>query len=148
MLVSEFDGFDALGLAELIKRKQASPRELLDDAIARVEAVNGDLNAVVTPMYDQAYDCLSKNPGGAFSGVPLLPKDLRAQYGGVPTTSGSRLMRSYIPEEDSELVKRYKAAGFVIFGKTNTSEFGCCPSTEGGAFGATRNPWDVTKSAG
>lgn len=146
--MSEFGDFDALGLAELVRRGQVSAGELLDDAIARVGQVNDELNAVVTRMYDEAHAAIGNGLRGPFAGVPFLLKDLRAQYEGVPTTSGSRLMREHVATQDSELVKRYKTAGFVIFGKTNTSEFGCCPSTEGGLFGATRNPWNPEKSAG
>ena len=147
--MTEFDDMDALGLAGLVKQRAASPRDLLDHAIQRAAQVNPTINAVVTQMHEQAYAEIEAGlPEGPLSGVPFLLKDLRAQYGGVATTHGSRMFRDDVAERDSELVRRLKAAGVVIFGKTNTSEFGCCPSTEGGYFGTTRNPWDTSLSAG
>ncbi len=141
--------YDALGLAELVARGEVSPLELLEGAIERVAEVNPEINAVVTPMYEQARQSISEGvPEGPFAGVPFLLKDLRAFYAGVPTTSGSRFFKDYIPDHDSELVARYKQAGLVIFGKTNTPEFACCPSTEGVLFGATKNPWNTKHSAG
>ncbi|MDE0654195.1 MAG: amidase [bacterium] len=140
---------DALGLAELVRSGQASAGELLDDAIAAVAERNGALNAVVTEMYDEARAEIAAGvPAGPFAGVPFLLKDLRAAYAGVPTTSGSRYWVDNVPEDDSETVRRFRRAGFVIFGKTNTPEFGCCPSTEGALFGATQNPWQAGFSAG
>jgi amidase len=148
-LVTEYTDHDALGLAELVRKSAVSPGELLEAAIARTELVNPHINALVTPMYSQARATLEAGIGsGPFAGVPFLLKDLRAQYAGVATTAGSPLWKDNVPEHDSELVVRHKRAGLVIFGKTNTPEFGCCPSTEGGLFGATRNPWNPTLSAG
>ena len=146
------DGYrdhDALGLAELVRSGKASAGELLDDAVAAVAERNGALNAVVTEMYDEARAEIAAGlPAGPFTGVPLLLKDLRAAYAGVPTTSGSRYWVDNVPGDDSETVRRFRRAGFVIFGKTNTPEFGCCPSTEGALFGATQNPWRLGFSAG
>ena len=141
--------YDALGLAELVATGEVSAEELLDSAIERTEQVNAQINAVVTPMYEQARQQVAASlASGPFSGVPFLLKDLRALYAGVATTSGSRFFADYTPDHDSELVARYKRSGLAIFGKTNTPEFGCCPSTEGALFGATRNPWDTAYSAG
>lgn len=141
--------YDALGLAELVAQGEVSALELLQGAIERVAEVNPEINAVVTPMYEQARKCISAGvPEGPFAGVPFLLKDLRALYAGVPTTSGSRFFKDHVPDHDSELVTRYKQAGLVIFGKTNTPEFACCPSTEGVLFGATKNPWNTKHSAG
>lgn len=147
--MTEFSDYDAVGLAQLVAERKASPGELLDAALLRAAAINPQLNAIVTPMYDEARSAIAAGlPQGPFTGVPFLLKDLRAQYAGVPTTSGSRLTRTAVPDHDSELVARHKRAGLVIFGKTNTPEFGCCPSTEGTLFGATRNPWNRALSAG
>jgi amidase len=141
--------YDGLGLAELVAKKEVSASELLDAAIGRVEEVNPRINALVTPMYDEARAIIDAGlPAGPFAGVPFLLKDLRAQYAGVPTTSGSQFFTNYIPAQDSELVARYKQAGLVIFGKANTPSFGCCPSTEGALYGPTRNPWNTDYSAG
>ncbi len=140
---------DALGLAELVATGEVSARELLESAIVRAEQVNAQINAVVTPMYEQARQSVAASlPSGLFHGVPFLLKDLRALYAGVATTSGSRFFTDFTPDHDSELVARYKRSGLVIFGKTNTPEFGCCPSTEGALFGAARNPWNTAHSAG
>ena len=98
-------------------------------------------------MYEQARQSVAASlPSGLFHGVPFLLKDLRALYAGVATTSGSRFFTDFTPDHDSELVARYKRSGLVIFGKTNTPEFGCCPSTEGALFGAARNPWNTAHS--
>ena len=147
--LQELIDYDALGLAELVKSGQIGAAELLEAAIDRVAQVNPQINALVAPMYEEARRTVAEGATtGPFAGVPFLLKDLRALYAGVPTTSGSRFFTDYRPDHDSELVARYKRAGLVIFGKTNTPEFGCCPSTEGALFGATRNPWNTEHSAG
>jgi len=146
----DFDSYDLVGLARLVADDEVTPGELLDAAIDNVERRNEPINAVVTRMYEEAGRFIAEDlPNKApFRGVPFLLKDLRAQYGGVPTTSGSRFFTDYIPDHDSELVKRYKQAGLVIFGKTNTPEFGGNVSTEPVLFGATRNPWNLDRIAG
>ncbi len=141
--------YDALGLAACVADGDISVAELLEATLARVAEVNPRINALVTPMYEEARRVVADGVSpGPLAGVPFLLKDLRALYAGVATTSGSRFFRDYVPDHDSELVARYKRAGLVIFGKTNTPEFGCCPSTEGALFGATRNPWNTDHSAG
>jgi amidase len=140
---------DALGQAELVRRGEVTPVELLDRAIERLERVNGALNAVVTPMYEQAREVATGDlPEGPFRGVPFLLKDLFTAYAGVRLTNGATVCEALVPRHDSELVKRYKRAGLVIFGKTNTPEFGIPPSTENRLFGATRNPWNLARSPG
>ena len=147
--MKELIEYDALGLAALVADGDISAAELLEATLKRVAEVNPRINALVTPMYEEARRTVAGGElPGPFAGVPFLLKDLRALYAGVPTTSGSRFFQDYIPSHDSELVARYKRAGLVIFGKTNTPEFGCCPSTEGALFGATRNPWHSDHSAG
>ena len=144
-----YEQHDALGLAALVRDREVSPTELLDEALARVEARNPELNAVIRLIEGRARAAIEAGlPDGPFRGVPFLLKDLRAGYGGVPTQAGSRFMHDNVPGADSELVKRYKDAGLVIFGKTNTSEFGGAPTTEPREFGPTRNPWDTERSAG
>ena len=125
------------------------PVELLEAAISRIERLNPQLNAVVTRLYDQARLASTQDiPNGPFTGVPFLLKDLGASYAGAPMTSGSHLFRTYVPEHDSELVRRFKNAGLIILGKTNTAELGILPTTESGLFGPARNPWDINKSTG
>ena len=145
----EYGNYDATGLADLVLSKEVSPLELLDAAINRVEAFDSDINAVITEMYDLARRSIADGlPEGPLAGVPFLLKDIRATYAGVPTSSGSAFLKDYIPDHDSTLVSKYKESGLVIFGKTNTPEFACCPSTEGALFGATKNPWNTQLSAG
>ncbi|MCG8369599.1 MAG: amidase [Proteobacteria bacterium] len=145
----EYAGFDATGLANLVRRKEVSPLELLEYAIERVEAVNPKLNAVVAKSYDMARASIGRGVGrGPFAGVPFLLKDLGASLSGVPMTMGSRLFVDYAPDYNNELVNRYQAAGLVIIGRTNTPEFGLNGTTESAFLGACRNPWDLTRSSG
>lgn len=140
---------DALGQAELVRKKEIKPIELIEFAFERIEKHNQSLNAVVAPMYDQAVSAINEGlPDGPFTGAPFLLKDLIALYEGVPTTAASNLLKAHIPNHDSELVKRIKRAGLVIIGKTNTPEFGILPTTEPRMFGPCRNPWDLDLSSG
>jgi amidase len=145
----ELKNHDALALADLVRSKEVTPLELVDAAIERIEQVNPKLNAVITKMYDQARKAAgAKLPKGPFTGVPFLLKDLVATLAGVRMTLGAKLLKDYVPDHDSELVQRYKRAGLIIIGKTNSPEFGILPTTEPEFFGPTRNPWDITRSAG
>lgn len=140
---------DATAQAELVRRKEVTPLELVDAAIERVERVNPSLNAVVTPMYDLARESAAGGlPDGPFTGVPFLLKDLFASYAGVRMTFGSEFLRDFVPDHDSELVARLKRAGLVTIGKTNTPEFGILPTAEPTLFGPCRNPWDTGRSTG
>jgi amidase len=145
----ELDLLDATAQAELVKRGEVKPVELVDSAIERIERVNPELNAVVTPMYDLARRAAEGPlPDGPFTGVPFLLKDLFAAYAGVRMTFGSEFTRDYIPDHDSELVTRLKNAGLLVVGKTNTPENGILPTTEPKLFGPCRNPWDTGRSTG
>jgi amidase/6-aminohexanoate-cyclic-dimer hydrolase len=149
MKAEEFESFDGLGLAELVRWGAASPAELLDAAVSRVEARNPDLNAVVTRLYDQARAAIAAGlPQGPFTGVPYLLKDLGAHYTGAVTSFGSALFKDFVVDHDSEITARLRRAGLVIFGKTNTPELGLAPSTEPRLFGPTRNPWSLAHSSG
>ena len=140
---------DATGQAELVRRKEAQPIELVEAAIERIERLNPTLNAVVTPMYDEARRTATGNlPKGPFTGVPFLLKDLLAVYRGVPMTAGSKLLVDFVPDHDSELVVRLKRSGLIILGKTNTPEFGILPTTEPHLFGPSRNPWNTDRTTG
>ena len=145
----EFDRYDAMGLAELVRQKKVTPSELCEEAIERIERVNPQLNAVVTRMYDQGRrEAANPLPEGPFAGVPLLIKDLHYAYAGVPMTSGCKALRHYIPEQDCEMVIRFRKAGAVIIGKTNTPEFGLLGVTEPELFGPCRNPWNTDHTPG
>ena len=146
--IDEYESFDALGLAALVKKGEVRAEELLEAAVVRLER-HADLNAVVIPMLDEARATLKAGlPSGPFRGVPFLLKDLHLRYAGVRTTSGCQLFEDYVPGHDSEIVARYKHAGLVIFGKTASPEFGLTPSSESRLFGMTRNPWNTERSAG
>jgi amidase len=140
---------DATTLADLVRKKEVAPLELVEAAIERIERLNPALNAVVTPMYEQART-LARGPlpDGPFRGVPFLLKDLLGSYAGVRHTWGSAFLRDFVPDHDSELVARLKRAGLVILGKTNAPEFGILPTTEPRLFGASRNPWNSGRSTG
>lgn len=145
----EYEHYDALGLAELVRTKQLTPLEVVEAAIARIEARNPQINAVIHTMFNQARQAAQNDlPDGPFRGVPFLVKDLLAMVAGAPMASGTRLLKTWAPAIDSELVRRWKAAGLIIVGKTNTPEFGLQPYTEPAIFGATRNPYDLARTAG
>jgi amidase len=146
---NEYIGYDALGLAELVRTRTVTPRELVDAAIARIERLNPQLNAVVLPMFDSARAAASLGPaGGPFAGVPFLIKDLLTSFAGTPTSCGSRLFRGYVAPHDSEVAARYRRSGVIVVGKTNTPEFGLTPFTEGEALGIARNPWNPARTTG
>ena len=148
-LLPELSQFDATATAELVATGQVQPIELVDAAIERIERLNPKLNAVVTPLYDQARDAArSELPPGPFRGVPFLLKDVLGFLAGVRHTSGSSYLRDYVPDHDSELVVRFKKAGLVILGKTNCPELGILPTTEPRLFGPARNPWNLERTTG
>lgn len=149
--------FDAVGLGELIRKGEIKSSELLEVTIRRIEDLNPKLNAVIHKMYDQARDratacdtCsnMDATPQAVFYGVPFFLKDLIAEYKGAPFNEGSRAVKGYISKLDSELVKRQKAAGLVVVGKTNTPEFGLLATTEPLLFGPSHNPWDLSRTTG
>lgn len=145
----EFDQYDALGLAELVRAGDVSAKELLDEAIHRRDIINPTINAIVHNMDDLAYQAIDAGlPDGVFHGVPFLLKDLLAAYKGVPMTNGCRAYRDYVPDYDSTMVKRFKNSGLVIFGKTNCPENGIVGCTEPMLHGITRNPWNLDRTAG
>jgi amidase len=140
---------DATAQAELAKKKEVTPLELVEAAIERIERLNPKLNAVVTPMFDLACEAAAGElPDGPFRGVPFLLKDILAAYAGVRMTLGSKILQNYIPNQDSELVSRLKRARLVVLGKTNVPEFGILPTTEPELFGPCCNPWDTERTPG
>jgi amidase len=146
---ADYDWYDGLGLAGLVRGGEVKAEEMLEAAIERVDALNPALNAVVTRLYDQARAALAAGlPAGPFTGVPYALKDLGALYTGAVTSYGSRLFAGAVADHDSEYTVRLKRAGLVILAKTNTPEMGLAPSTEPRLFGPTRNPWNRAHSAG
>ena len=142
---------DAVAQAGLIRSGEVSALEMVNASIAVIEARNPRLNAVVLPLFEQARRAAAEVKAGSaapFAGVPFLLKDFLAEYAGTPLSEGSRFLRGYVSPVDSELVARYRRAGFIIVGKTNTPEFASKPTTEPELFGATENPWRVGYSAG
>jgi amidase len=149
MTIAEYEAKDATGLAALVQSGQVSAREVTETAIARIEALNPAVNAVILKAYDQALAELDQRTDKpAFHGVPYLIKDLHAPVRGLPLTNGSRLFRDPPAPFDSTLVARLRAAGFVILGRTNSPEFGLSASTEPHRYGPTRNPWNHARIAG
>jgi amidase len=144
----EYERHDGLGLAELVRGGEVTPAELVEEAIARVERLNPLLNAVIHPMYDTARRTAAGPVAGPFAGVPFLIKDLVALVAGEPYRAGSRLLEKFVPDHDSTLVARYRRAGLLLLGKTNTPEFGLTPFTEPERFGPTRNPWNPARTPG
>lgn len=142
---------DAIAQAELVRSSDVSASELVDSAIERIERLNPRLNAVITERFDRAREeAAGTLPDGPFRGVPILVKDLGAAMAGEPQHLGNKLLKEidHRPTEDSYLVRRLKAAGFVILGRTNTPEFGSTCTTEPEAYGPSRNPWNPSHSTG
>jgi amidase len=145
----DYAKYDGLGLAELVRKTEVQPSELVEEAIRRIEQLNPQVNAVIQKTYDLAREAAEDDlPDGPFKGVPFLLKDLVVTLAGVPMRSGSRFHRDFVPDHDSELVKRHKAAGLIILGKTNTPEYGLVPFTEPELFGPSNNPWDLSRTTG
>ncbi|MBT6403463.1 MAG: amidase, partial [Rhodospirillaceae bacterium] len=145
----EFEDHDAVGLAVLIREGAVTAGEVLEAAIARCEARNPALNAVVMELYEHGRTAVAGDlPDGPLAGVPYLIKDLGAAIAGTPTTGGSKFMTDVVPDADSETVIRLKSAGMAIFGKTNTCEFGMSITCEPQLYGPTRNPWDDAVTPG
>jgi amidase len=142
----ELADVDLVGHAELVRRAEITAAEVAEAAIARIEALNPALNAVVTPMYERALRAAGDATGSALAGSPFLLKDLIVEVEGVRFTEGSRFLRDNVSRYTSELVRRLEQAGVVILGKTSTPEFGMAPTCEAQLFGPTRNPWDLTRS--
>ena len=142
---------DAHAQAQLVRNGDASPAELVDDAINRIEKLNPELNAVIRTRFDEARaEAAGPLPDGPFRGVPMVLKDLIAYAAGEPVHEGMRALKEarYVAPHDQELTRRFRAAGFIVVGRTNTPELGILPTTEPAAYGPTRNPWDTNRSTG
>jgi len=149
MAFDAYTDYDGVGLAQLVADKEMTPLELVDAAIERIETHNPALNAVVYKGYDDARTwAQGPLPDGPFKGVPFLIKDLGVKVAGWPATSGSHYLRDYVPDADSILAQRYRQAGLVFVGKTNTPEYGITGTTESARLGPCRNPWNTNHIAG
>lgn len=147
--LDEYARYDALGLAELIAKKQLKPEELLTVAYLAIAKVNPAVNAVVQTFPEPAAKAIKAGlKQGPFRGVPLLIKEMTLQAKNVPCNMGSRFAQGFTPTEDSNLMSRFRRAGFVLAGTTSVPEFGCSPTTEPVLYGPTRNPWNITRIAG
>ena len=149
MISDEYGQLDALGLADLVRRKEVTPSELVEEAIRRIEAVNPRINAVILKLYDLARrTALGSLPDGRFRGIPFLLKDAAIAWEGVPVTNACKYLSGNVASRDWEAVRRMKQAGFVLVGKSNAPENGWSLSTEPKLYGVTRNPWNDKYSAG
>lgn len=148
MAFKEYGDYDALGLAGLVRDRQVSPSELLDEAVARTERVDPEINAVVVRHADYAQRQIEHGlPDGPFSGVPFLLKDLEL-LDGTRTTFGANLYKDYVADHTGTLARRFLDAGLTIFGKSASPEFGLMPTTECRLHGPTRNPWNLEHASG
>jgi amidase len=148
MAIKEYGKYDGVGLADLVRTKQVSASELLDEAIARTEKVDPAINAVVVRHDDHARRQIDKGlPDGPFSGVPFLLKDLDL-IEGTRTTFGASVFKDNVADHTGTLAQRFLKAGLTIFGKSASPEFGLLPTTECRLFGPTRNPWNLAHSSG
>ena len=148
MAFKEYGKYDAVGLADLVRRKELSAQDLLDEAIARTGKVDPQINAVVVKHYDYAKKQVDKGlPDGPFSGVPFLLKDLDLLAGTI-TTFGASVYRNNVADHTGTLAQRFLNTGVAIFGKSSSPELGLMPTTESRLFGPTRNPWNPAHSSG
>ncbi|RFC66822.1 MULTISPECIES: amidase [Mesorhizobium] len=145
-----YDIEDATGLAAHVARGDVSPDELLDEALARIAALNPQINAVTMMREDTARGFIANGlPDGPLKGVPFLLKDLGAEAKDFPSNSGSRLFANTRYAKDSAIYERLKATGLVTFGRTTSPEFGVGPVTEASVYGGpTRNPWNLDHTPG
>ena len=149
MGIAEYGAFDAVAMAELVRRREVSPRELVDEAIGRIERVNPIINALVERLFDRTRDAAGAAlPDGPFRGVPFATKNLLAPIAGVPIDAGSRFFRGHVAARDSTLIARYRRAGLLFLATTNTPELGLLPFTEPELHGPTRNPYDPARTSG
>jgi hypothetical protein len=150
--MNELSTMDATAQAELVRRRELTPLELVDAAITRIERVNPTLNAVITRLFEEAREAAVSPdlPDGPFSGVPFLLKDIGAMQKGQPYYMGNRALRDagFRSPADTPLGARFRAVGLITLGKTNLPEFGLQSIAQPLAFGATHNPWALDRSTG
>ncbi len=145
----ELTELDATAQADLVRRGEVAPLDLVDASIAGIEHHNESLNAVITPLFDKARErARGELPDGPFRGVPMVLKDFICHSAGDPFFEGMGLLKDlrWTEPDDTYLAARFREAGFVFVGKSNTPELGSTADTQPVAFGATRNPWDTTRT--
>jgi amidase len=150
-MTEELAGLDATAQAALVRDGEATPVELAEAAIARIEATDPEVNAVIHPLFEEGLAAAAGElHEGPFKGVPFLLKDLGAAFAGQPLHLGMQYLkdRDFRAPMDSYLAQRFRQAGLVTIGKTSCPELGILPTTEPRAYGPTRNPWDTCRSAG
>ena len=152
MAISDYAHYDGLGLAELVRKGDVKPAELVEEAIRRVEKHNPTINAVIYTMYDQARERAAELAANSrtspFHGVPFLLKDFNGNHAGVPTANGCRFMTGVPATRDDTLVVRFKNAGLIPLGKTNAPVLAGDWQSYNPIYGVTHNPWDVTRTPG
>ncbi len=150
MSFKEYASFDGLALGRMVRERKITPAELMDAAIARAEKHNAKLNAIVFKDYDRACATARGYAAGdaPFAGVPMLLKDILGDCAGMPTRAACAFLPATPMREDSEVVARYKRAGFIPFAKTNAPEFGIPPVTESRLYGPAHNPWNLERTPG
>ncbi len=147
--VSGYTNYDGLGLAELVRSGEVSAGELLEDALAGIDALNPELNGITARLDDAARAEIAAGlADGPFSGVPFVVKELGIQCQGAPSRCGSKLTENLVAVADSELMRRFRAAGLVTAGMSATPEFGFNPTTESVFYAPTHNPWDLSRTPG
>ena len=148
-MFAEYSHYDATGLAALIARGEVSAGEVLEAALARAAQVNPALAAICLPMEAVARERARGPLAGPFAGVPFLLKDMGQDYAGVPSPSGSRALRGWVPDRHADIVQRFLDAGLVVFGKTASPEFALKAETSPQLWPQpTRNPWDLARTPG
>ena len=151
-MVDPFVDLDATAQAELVQKGEASPLELVDAAISRLEQLNPQLNAVIHPLFEKARGqaTAAELPTGPFRGVPFVMKDLLGGPAGEPLHNGMQLLKNlgYTCPQDTYLSVKFRQAGFISIGRTNTPEWGLMGTTEPDAYGPTHNPWNLAHSSG
>src|SRR3954454_24323392 len=151
MSTDDYADLDATAQADLVRRGDVHPKELVEAAIARLDAFDPTLNVIVFRDFDRARQTAAGSPkNGPFAGVPFLLKDLGVDQEGLPQYEGNRVFRDLDQRAaaDDELGARFRRAGLITLGKTNVPEFGPHPTTQPDAFGPTRNPWDLERTPG
>lgn len=144
----DYKAYDGLGLAELVRKKEIQPKELVEEAIKFTDSLNPKVNAVINKMYDQARKTADAQLSGAFAGVPVMLKDISQEIEGEPITAGSKAFLNYRAKTDSEYARRLRKAGVVFLGQTNVPEFALVAFTEPAHYGPTRNPWNLDHTPG
>ncbi|HXN85268.1 MAG TPA: amidase family protein, partial [Candidatus Binataceae bacterium] len=147
--LKDYSSYDGLGLASLVARKEVTPKELADAALQAIAKLNPKLNSVLQTLPEMASAEIAAGiPNGPFAGVPFMIKELVLHARNVRSDSGSRLGQGFVPGADTELMSRFRRAGLVLVGTTQTPELGYNPTTETVLFGPVHNPWDLNRSAG